>query len=339
MTNTKDINWLLVGTGDIVRKRVAAALRDASGSSIRAICGGRERAAAIAEELGIDRVHDDLDEALSHDDADAVYIATPVYRHAEEALKAIRAGKHVLIEKPLGLSAADAQPIADEAAKHGVTAGCAYYRRCFPRYHDLKQQLDAGELGEPTLIRTTYHAWFDPAQDDPKRWRLDSSKSGGGPLSDMGCHMLDVIVGLFGMPESVFAHAETLVHSDWGVEDSSAIVMRLPGGAHILASFGWNSQTWAHEFEVVGSKARVRWFPADAGDVVTTVGREVTQAESPNAENVHQPLVEDFVGAIRTGCAPICPLSEAMKTNQVLDAIYRSAETGRAVTLAEADSR
>lgn len=338
MTDALDISWLLVGTGDIVRKRVAAALCEAEGSAVRAVCGGRERAEQIAEEFGIGRVHDDLDEAMSHDDIDAVYIATPVYRHADEALKAILAGKHVLIEKPLGLSAANAQPMVDEAAQHGVTAGCAYYRRCFPRYHDLKQQLDADELGTPTLIRTTYHAWFDPDADDPKRWRLDPDMSGGGPLSDMGCHMLDVIVGLFGLPESVFAHAEALIHPDWGVEDSSAIVMRMPGGAHVLASFGWNSQTWVHEFEVVGSKARVRWFPADNGEVVITVGRDVTQADSPNAANVHQPLIEDFVQAIRENRAPICPLSEAIKTNQLLDAIYRSAETQRLVKMSRVEA-
>lgn len=335
MRKTKDLKWLLVGTGDIVRKRVAAALRDTPGSTIHAVCGGEQRAEAIASEYGADRVYPDLDQALADPEAEAVYIATPVYRHRNEAVKAIEAGKHVLIEKPLGLSVADAQPIIDAAEANQVTAGCAYYRRCFPRYQALKQAVDNGELGDVTLVRTTYHAWFSPASDDPKAWRIDPKRSGGGPLSDMGCHMIDLVVGLFGLPVSVFAHADALVQRDWSVEDSSAIVMRLANGAHVLASFGWNSKTWVHEFEVVGSEARIRWFPADTGKIVTTIGRDQTEIDSPNAENVHQPLIENFVDAVRAGCEPVCPVAEAVQTNRVLDAIYQSSRSGQTVSLVE----
>ena len=335
MSASKDLRWLLVGTGDIVCKRVASALRDTPSSCIRAICGGVERATAIAGQHGIDRVHAHLDEALAEDDIDAVYIATPVYRHRPEAVKAIEAGKHVLIEKPLGLTAADAQPIVDAAASTGVIAGCAYYRRCYPSYRGLRMQVSAGELGKVTLVRATYHGWFEPAPGDPKRWRVDSAMSGSGPLSDMGCHMLDLIVGLFGLPESVFAHADAIVHRDWTVEDSSAVVMLLTNGAHVLASFGWNSKTWVHEFEVVGSEARVRWCPVDAGKVATTVGRELSETDVPNTENVHRPLIEDFVEAVREGRQPICPLAEAIKTNVVMDAIISSARTGKAVPVLE----
>ena len=334
MNRQQDIRWLLVGTGDIVRKRVADALRSAEGSTLAGVVGGLERAQAIAQEFG-GQAYGDLDEALRRCDADAVYIATPVYRHRTEALQAIAAGKPVLIEKPLGLDGQDAQAIVEAAERAGVTAGCAYYRRLFPRYQQLRQQLDAGELGPITLVRSTYHAWFAPAADDPKRWRVDPALSGGGPLADMGTHMIDLIVGAFGAPETVFALTDTLVQ-DYAVEDSSAMVMRLPNGAQALLSFGWNSKTWVHEFEVVGREARVRWCPADAGHVTTTIGREVQEVDLPNAANVHTPLVADFVMALRAGRAPVCPLSEAVQTNRVLDAIYRSSRAGEAVTLQKA---
>ena len=87
------VNWLLVGTGDIVRKRVAAALASGSGGRLAGICGGLDRARAIAGQFGIDEVYERLDQALAATRADCVYIATPVYRHAEEALKALAAGK------------------------------------------------------------------------------------------------------------------------------------------------------------------------------------------------------------------------------------------------------
>jgi predicted dehydrogenase len=339
MTTDEPLKWLLVGTGDIVRKRVADALVSAKGSRLIAICGSGGRAEGLSKQFGADQSFDDLDKALAESGADAVYVATPVYRHRVEALKAIEAGKHVLIEKPLGLNGDEAQAIADDASAAKVTAGCAFYRRCFPRYVALKEAVEAGELGQSALVRTTYHAWFSPSQGDPKLWRIDPSKSGGGPLSDMGSHMFDLIIDLFGMPSSVVAYAETLVHDDWQVEDSSAVVMKMAGGAHVLASFGWNSKTWLHEFEVVGSEQRVRWHPSDSGPVVVTAGRDVIEKEMPNAQNVHRPLVEDFVEAVFSGCDPICPVHEAVKTNQLLDAIYQSAATGQVVSLSESVTR
>lgn len=329
MSETRDIRWLLVGTGDIVRKRVAEALSSCSGSRIAGVVGGIDRATDLSDRFG-GEPYADLDEALERCDPDAVYIATPVHRHRPEALAAISRGKAVLIEKPLGLNGREAQIIADAASSAGVVAGCAYYRRCFPRYQNAKEAISNGELGTITLVRTTYHGWFAPASDDPKTWRVDSRRSGGGPLADMGSHMFDLLIDLFGMPKSVFGYTGTLVQG-FEVEDSSAIVMTLQNNAHVLASFGWNSKTWVHEFEIVGSEARLRWCPADTGKVVMTTGRDSEDLELPNASNVHVPLIMDFVNALRTGQDPICPLNQATKTNLLLDAIYESSRSGQTI--------
>lgn len=327
-----ELRWLCAGTGDIVRKRAAAALAHAEGGSLVGFCGGLERARSLADEHGAAEVYDNLDDALARTQADAVYIGTPVHRHADEALRAINAGKHVLIEKPLGLNAPDAQRMADAAHQAGVVAGCAYYRRTYPRFSHLKAILQSGELGRIVLVRTACWSWFNPTQDDPKHWRVEKALSGGGPLADMGCHMFDVLIGLLGMPRSVFAQCATLAQ-EYEVEDSSAIVMTMPDGAQVLATFGWNSRTWAHEFEVVGTEGKVTWTPADTGPIVTTRGRDVVSIDLPNAANVHEPLVVDFNAAVATGRAPVCPLTEAVKTNQLLDAIYRSSEEQAVVAL------
>jgi predicted dehydrogenase len=318
--------WLLIGTGDIVRKRVAAAL----GNNLVGICGGKERAEALAKDHNIAEVYDDVDRALAHTRANAVYVATPVYRHRDEAIKAIQSGKHVLIEKPLGLSGDDAQAIADVAADAQVTAGCAYYRRCSPRYAHLKQLVDRGALGRIVAVRTSNWSWFNPATDDPKLWRVSRQYSGGGPLSDVGSHMFDLIVGLFGLPRGVMAKYDTLVQS-YDVEDSAAAVMTLDNGALVSAQFGWNSKTWRHEFEVVGSEAKVLWYPADAGKVVVTRDRDIEELDLPSADNAHRPLVEDFEQAIAEGREPICPLGDAVKTNRILDAIYKSSDARQEV--------
>ena len=322
------VQWLLVGTGDIVHKRVGAALAP----RLRGVCGGRGRATAIAHEHGASEVFDNLDTALQETSANAVYIATPVHRHRPEALAAIAAGKHVLIEKPLGVSGDDAQQIGDAAASAGVTAGCAYYRRCFPRMAHLASLLNENTLGRIVMVRMNYWSWFDPEADDPKRWRLEPSHSGGGPLADMGSHMFDQLIALFGVPESVSASCATLAH-DYAVEDTAAVIMTLDNGAQVSGSFGWNTRTWRHEFEVIGTEGKVFWAPADTGMVTVTIGRDVVEYDLPNADNVHQPLVTDFEEAVHQSRPPIAPVSVATSTNRLLDAIYRSSRDRREVAV------
>jgi len=318
--------WLLVGTGDIVRKRVAPALQ----GNIAAVVGERSRAEAVAREFGAGAAYEDLGEALRHCDAPSVYVATAVDRHRPVAVQALAAGRHVLVEKPLGLNFADAGAIAAAARESGLQAGCAYYRRFFPRYTHLQQLLAARTLGRIVLVRLCYWSWFNPAPDDPKRWRVEKNRSGGGPLMDMGSHMFDQLIGLFGMPMTVYAKCDTLAQ-DYAVEDSASMVMTMRDGAHVTANVGWHSQTWRHEVEVVGTAGKVLWSPADTGKVQLTIGRDTQELDLPNAANVHQPLVDDFVAAVREGRAPAVTVAQALLTNQLLDAVYHSSRERREV--------
>ena len=325
------LKWLLVGTGDIANKRVAPALAECEGSELVAVCDLREaEAAKLAEKMNVSEVYTDVAEALAKTSADAVYLATPIWLHAEHAVQVLEAGKHVLVEKPLALNAADCDKVLVAAEKSGKTAGCSYYRRCFNRYDFTKRMIDNGEFGDVINVRMTMFSYFNPERDDPKYWRVVRSKSGGGPLSDMGTHMFDVLIGLLGMPESVFAKCANLT-TDWDVEDSAVIIMTMPNGAQVTASFNWNSKTWRHEFEIVGTEGKIDWLPYDAGPIVKTVGRDIQSVDMPEAENVHAPLVQNFIDAVLGESELVCPLEEAKKTNVLLDAVYESAATGREV--------
>ncbi len=324
------LDWLLVGTGDIVNKRVAPALVAANHSRLLCVVGQIDRARAIAARFNVPEASDNLEQALRTTNANAVYIATPVDRHREEAIHSLQAGKHVLVEKPLALNAQDAADIVQAAQAAGLRAGCAYYRRFFPRFEQARQMLAEGDFGRIISIDTCYHGWFNPQPDDPKIWRVQHEKSGGGPLADMGSHAIDILIGLFGFPSNVFAHVRTLVQP-YEVEDTAAALMQTSDGASITASFSWCSQTWAHRFEIVGEKARLRWDPHDTGKVIKTVGRETTELDLPNAQNVHLPLVQDFIDAVRQNREPRVSVAEAAKTNRVIDAIYQSSRERREV--------
>ncbi|MFH1738138.1 MAG: Gfo/Idh/MocA family oxidoreductase [bacterium] len=328
-----EIRWLLVGAGDISQKRVASALSSTQSSIITGVCDIREENARnLSQEVAAKEVYTEFENALATTSADAVYLATPVWLHAKHTLAALSARKHVLIEKPLGLNSKESHQVVDAAERSDFRVGCAYYRRCFPRYRHAKQMLANQEFGQIVLVRLIYHSWFDPSETDPKYWRVLRSQSGGGVLSDMGSHMFDILIGLFGLPKSVYAKCENLVHQ-WDVEDCASILMTLENGALVTASFNWNSKTWRHEFEIVGTEAKINWLPCDSGPVTKTVGREVQELDLPNANNVHQPIVDDFIDAILRNRDPICPVAEAAKTNILLDAVYRSAEENREISL------
>ena len=291
-----------------------------------------ERARAAAAPHGA-KVYTDLAEALRSPEIDAVYLCTPVFLHVSQAIQSLAAGKHVLVEKPVALNYPEARTLV-AAAKSDRKCGVAYFRRFAPKYAQAHEMLQKGEFGKVVLVRMTYFSWFNPAPDDPKYWRVVPGRSGGGPLSDMGTHMFDVLIGLFGTPETVFAKAETLVQP-YAVEDASVAILKLPGGAQVLASFHWSSKTWSHEFEIVGTEAKVKWHPYDSDSVLKTVGRDPLEIPTPNPKNVHTPLVEDFVSAILDGRDPRVTVAEAAQTNRVIDALYRSAKENREVAVAE----
>ena len=326
-----NVKWLLVGAGIIAGKRVAPALADGCCSELVGVCDVvEENAKKIADDFLAGKVFTDIGDAIANTRADAVYVATPVFLHAPIAIKALEAGKHVLIEKPLALNAADGQKLIDVAARNpNLKATCAYYRRFYPAFAQAKQMIDTGEFGEINLVRMHYYSWGGFPADN---WRVVKAKSGGGPLSDMGSHMFDVMIGLLGMPKTIYANVQTRTH-DYEAEDSATIVMRMHDGADVVASFHWNSKTWTHEFEIVGTEAKVKWYPYDSGKVVKTVGRDIAELDLPNAENAHQPLVEDFIEAIQNNRDPKVTLRQAIRTNVLLDAVYQSARTGKEITL------
>jgi len=328
------MKWLLLGAGDISQKRVLPALTAGSRSEVVGVCDVDEvRAKELASECGA-QAFIDYTTALADSGVDAVYVATPVFLHVPHATQALEAGKHVLVEKPAGVNYEQAAALAAAAEKASGKCGVSYFRRFASKYDMAKKMLADGEFGQVVLIRMAYFSWFNPPADDPKYWRVLPEKSGGGPLSDMGTHMFDVLIGLFGMPEKVYAKIATLTH-DYPVEDSSAIIMTMPDGAQVTASFNWNSKTWSHEFEIIGTEAKVKWHPYDAPTVLKTVGCDIKDVEMPNHENVHYPLIEDFVSAVMEDRDPLVTAAEAAKTNLLLDAVYRSASENREVVISE----
>src|SRR6478736_8492168 len=193
------LRWALVGAGDIARKRIAPALRDLPNCDLVSVSRSRaDLAESFANEFGARKWFADWRDQMSDDEIEAVYIATPVYLHAEQTIAAAHAGKHVLCEKPMGLSARECDEMIAACQANNVKLGIAYYRRFYPAAIRAKEIIDSGEIGKVSVAQINAFEFFDPPADDPRRWLLDKTRSGGGPMMDFGCHRIEVLMNLLG---------------------------------------------------------------------------------------------------------------------------------------------
>jgi len=193
------LRWGLIGSGDIVQKRVAPALRDLPTCDLVAVSRARyELVESFAKEFGARKWYRTWQELLSDDEIDAVYIATPVYLHREQAIASANAGKHVLCEKPLAMNVKECDEIIAACRTNSVKLCVAYYRYFYPVIERVKSIIADGEIGDVVLAQINAFEWFNPQAGNPRYWLIKKEKSGGGPMFDFGCHRIEVLANLFG---------------------------------------------------------------------------------------------------------------------------------------------
>ena len=318
------LRWGLIGAGDIARKRVAAALAGAPGSALAAIASARpERARALAAERGIARVHDDWRDLVRDPGMDAVYLATPVRVHAEQAIAAAEAGKHVLCEKPMALGVAECEAMVAAARRHGVRLGVAYYRHHYPLVARLRALLVSGALGRPVLIHAQAFERFDARPGDPRGWLLRRSESGGGPMMDFGCHRLEVFLDLLGPVEEARGFASNVLFRERDVEDTCVADLRFTSGALGVLAVAHAARESRDMLEIVGTEGSAHVPVLNEGRLRLTTTSGTTEEHHPAPANLHQPLVEDFVAAVREGRPPAVSGEVGLEVSRVLAGVER----------------
>ena len=229
------LNWLVIGIGDIARKRVLPAIMAEPRSRLYGLL---TRDPGKAEAYAGALVFTDLGEALRDSAIDAVYVASPVALHAEQTIASLRAGKHVLCEKPVAMDYAQAEAMAAAAGESWCVCGIAYYRRLYPKLVRAKELIAAGAIGQPVLVEANYHGWLE----SPERgWLKDPALAGGGPLYDVGSHRIDACNFLFGKPLRATGLLSNALH-ELAVEDSATVLMEYAGGVHGVVDVRWNSR-------------------------------------------------------------------------------------------------
>ncbi|HET6624023.1 MAG TPA: Gfo/Idh/MocA family oxidoreductase [Gaiellaceae bacterium] len=318
----------LLSTANINRRILAAA---ASGGDVSVVAVGsrdRERATAYAREHGLERAHGSYDALLADEEVDAVYVSLPNGLHHEWTLRALRAGKHVLCEKPYSRHPAEVEEAFALAERSGLVLTEAFMYRHHPQTGLVAGLVRDGAIGRPRLLRAAFSFVLASLEDVRADPALD-----GGSLMDLGCYCVSAIRLLGGEPESVVGEQAL---GPTGVDMSFEGELRLAGGA--VGSFRCSFTDPQHqELEIVGEEGTLRvqapWRVDWGGDVLVERGGEMTRVDVPDS-GLYEAELANLADAAAGVAEPLLGREDALGQARAIDGLYRSAdEEGRPVEL------
>jgi predicted dehydrogenase len=354
------IGTAIIGPGKVAHTH-AQALAALPQSNFVAVCGrDPQRTQAFATQYGV-RAYTDLAALLADRDVQSVIICTPHPQHAEQAVAAAEAGRHVLVEKPLAITAAECDRMIAAAAAHGVKLGVISQRRLYESVQRVKRALDAGKIGRPILGMVTVLGWRSAEYYTMDPWRGSWAGEGGGVLVNQAVHQLDLFQWLMGPIEDVFGYWANLNHPTIEVEDTAVAVVRFRSGAlgnivvsnsqhpglygkvHIHGANGASIgvQTEGGSMFIAGVAGNVE---PPVNDLWTIPGEEALldgwQAEDRAraaaidvTSEYHRLQIADFLDAIRDDRPPLVPGEDGRRAVELFEAIYRSQREGRSIRL------
>ncbi len=343
----------VIGTGSISKEHLDA-YKNHPEVTLYALC---DLDAALVQkrgaEYGVERLYTDASEMLRLSELDAVSVCAWNAAHAPLAIAALKAGKHVLCEKPMALNAVDAQAMADAAKESGKLLMIGFVRRFGNDCAILKDFIGQGAFGDIYYAKATYLR----RKGNPGGWFGEKARSGGGPLIDLGVHVIDLTRYLMGNPKPVSVYGATFqklfdrrnVKSDPGyrsagatdhdvcdVEDLASAMIRYDNGAVVTveASFSLNIAKPVGRIELFGTKAGAKLEP-DL-EIYTEMNGYMADVTLPmrtslNFEGLFQNEIAHFVDCILHGAACVSPAEDGVTLMRILDAIYQSAATGHEV--------
>jgi len=335
---TEPLRIGIVGAGAVVQVAHLPVLKKLKNVEVRALCDNDlPKARALADRFGIKDAFDDIEELLRYEELDAVVVSSPTHLHEAHVAAALAARLHVLVEKPLTISAASAQRIVRAAEKSDRIVMVGMNHRYRPDVQIVRGFIQTGELGKIESARGSWHV-HRPSRTQ-LGWRQRRDQAGGGAMIDLGLTILDLGLWLAGGPAPTRVSAALDVPGkERAVEDAGSAFVVCEEGMSVFLDVTWRHIGEGERFGVGirGTKGTAAvnplkvWkefhgVPTDVSPT-TSVGRETAFNASFRAQWAH------FQAAI-AGEAKVASLAEHVSLHRVIDAIYRSAQDGRDVTL------
>ncbi len=362
-----NIRWGVIGSGGIARRRtIPEGILKANNAELSVVFDINAQVnAEVAKDF--DAKQAASIEALLDTDVEAVYIATPAHLHGDQLRACARAGKHVLCEKPLGMTVAEAQEMIEVCKQMGIKLGCAFMMRFAAQHAEALRLIREGKLGIPTYARAQLSCWYPPTEG---AWRQDPATGGGGALIDMGGHCIDLLEMFFGKVARLSCFINNTVH-DYKSEDSAAALLFFENGAlgTVDTFFCIPDNSSKNALELYGSKgsilAKGTIGQAPAGEMAALLEkdgkdydaqqartvrdstmRKITQKAgfsngartegqgmiiAPEPVNTYQAEIEEFSQAIIDDREPLIGGELGLRNQKVLAACYESARSGKVI--------
>ncbi len=300
-------------------------------------------------------IYDDLDKMLAHPGLDVVCICTPSGAHMEPAVQAARAGKHVVVEKPLEITLSRCDAIIEACEAAGVRLCTIFPSRFGEANLRLKEAIDLGRFGRLTLGDTYVKWWRTQQYYDSGGWRGTWALDGGGALMNQAIHNVDLIYWLMGDVTAVSAMTATLAHERIEVEDTAVACLHFKNGALGVIQAATSAYPGLlKRTEIHGDRGSARveqddisfWefqekVPSDNDILAAMAGQSGFKAGASDPRGIthlgHRDQLADFLKAIDSGTEPVVDGKEGRKSVEIIRAIYQSAQTGSLVKLPLAD--
>lgn len=346
------VNWGIIGCGGIAKRRMIPALPECKSSRLVAVMDVSTAAVDEVVELTGARGYATEAELLADPDVQAVYIATPVHLHRPQVLEAAAAGKHVLVEKPIGKTVAESEEMIAACKSAGIFLTEGYMMKFHALNVKAHEMVKAGEIGDVVFARAQLSCWYPPI---PGAWRQDPKLGGGGALIDMATHCYDLLQYVIGSRiVEVFAFCDTLTH-DYPVEDSSTTLLKFANGAHGVVDAFYNVPDCAGQdrLEVYGPKGSIQAEgtigQAPTGKMVAYLSDDAKGYDPQQSKasldvsvreidytpvNMYAAELDYLSGCIEARTPPAISTGEdGLHIMRVTEAAYESARTGRKIVL------
>ncbi|MBD0776765.1 Gfo/Idh/MocA family oxidoreductase [Maribacter sp. ANRC-HE7] len=326
------VQWGVLGAATIAVEQVIPAMLKSKYCNVLAIASrNKAKAQKIVEKFGISKCYEGYQELLNDTEIEAVYIPLPNHLHVEWAIKALRAGKHVLVEKPAGMNAKEVLGLQDEVQKNpGLKVMEAFMYKFHPQWVKAKELIDSGEIGTLKTIQSSFSFFDDDATSITNR-----KSFGGGSLMDIGCYSISISRWLFGEePKSVIASIE--YHPEYEVDILASGILEFEHGN---ATFFCATQLdYTQQAQIFGTKGSIRfeipfnppnnrpskmWLTKD--EVITEIEFEICDQYTLQADAFSLAILEDKATPV--------PLDDAIANLMVIGKLHESHRLGSRVTI------
>jgi len=327
------IKFAIIGTGYISHYHAHGIIEQPDAELVSICSRTLENAKEFAAKYGITQITNDFEEVCQNADVDAIVITTPNVLHKPFAIKALQAGKHVLIEKPLAMDASEAEEINAVAQETNLNVMVGHMWRFDKETQDLKTLVQSGQFGE--IVKTKGYGVH--VNWGPEGWFTKKCEAGGGALIDMGVHAIDTVRYLLGDPEpaQVFATIETR-YGQYDVDDHGIIVIKWKNGTtSIIESGWWNTHADGPEAstQLFGTEGYAQLFPTG----YKLKGQEQIQQMAVPAktdhcdQGIYDEQINQFVLDLQLKRPSIPGILEGTWVMKIVDAAYASSESGKVI--------